>query len=306
MVFQEAIERYLEWKRMTVKTGTARTYEMVIKQFCLYVSAAYGPDCRIEDIKVEDITRWFILMRNLKWAQNSFIPKAVALRKFFEYWKLQDYQVIDPALIPIPPKEFRLPRVATEEHFKQLMAAIPIKTNDPRHIRNRAIVMMLWDSGARIGEILSLDDKGIDLNKSKAVVNTEKSRGRRPFREIFWSQATNEAMKKWAAKRKHLEGVFDFKDAEAFFISATSWKAGERFTIRGAGEMLRRYCNRAKLPYMNAHSLRHHKGHDIINSGGSAADVMNVLGHSTLASSSVYTMMFNKELEDRARKFIKS
>jgi site-specific recombinase XerD len=44
-------------------------------------------------------------------------------------------------------------------------------------------------------------------------------------------------------------------------------------------------------------------GHDIITQGGSAADVMNILGHATLASSSIYTMMTGKELENRYRTF---
>ncbi len=44
-------------------------------------------------------------------------------------------------------------------------------------------------------------------------------------------------------------------------------------------------------------------GHSIIKQGGSTADVMNILGHSSLESSSVYTLMMNKELEERYRKF---
>ncbi len=67
--------------------------------------------------------------------------------------------------------------------------------------------------------------------------------------------------------------------------------------------MLRRYSNRAGIPYLNAHSFRHHMGHDIIQKGGSAADVMNILGHATLSSSSIYTMMNDKELEARYRLF---
>ena len=72
---------------------------------------------------------------------------------------------------------------------------------------------------------------------------------------------------------------------------------------KGLAEILRRYSNRAEIPYMNAHSFRHHMGHDIISQGGSAADVMNILGHASLSSSSIYTMMTGKELEDRYNVF---
>jgi site-specific recombinase XerD len=98
-----------------------------------------------------------------------------------------------------------------------------------------------------------------------------------------------------------------FDDSAALFISICSGQhetAGKRFSIKGVGEMLRRYSNRAKLPYLNAHSFRHHMGHHIIKSGGSSADVMNILGHSSVQSSTIYTMMTDVELEKRYRFFM--
>ena len=67
--------------------------------------------------------------------------------------------------------------------------------------------------------------------------------------------------------------------------------------------MLRRYSNRARIPFVNPHSFRHHMGHDVIQKGGSSADVIKHLGHSTLASSTIYTMMIDRELEERYRTF---
>jgi site-specific recombinase XerD len=55
---------------------------------------------------------------------------------------------------------------------------------------------------------------------------------------------------------------------------------------------------------MNAHSFRHRVGHHIIKSGGSSADVMNILGHSSVQSTTIYTMMSDLELEKRYRYFM--
>ena len=99
----------------------------------------------------------------------------------------------------------------------------------------------------------------------------------------------------------------EFKEPDALFLSICAGQydtTGRRFTIRGVGEMLRRYSNRAKLPYLNAHSFRHHMGHHIIQSGGSSADVMNILGHASVQSSTIYTMMTDHELEKRYRGFM--
>jgi integrase/recombinase XerC len=264
-------------------------------------------NCHIEQIGVTDIVQWFGLMTDLQWDRNSFIPKAIALRKFFEYFQHQNLPVVDPWLIPVPSKQYKLPRVATDEKYSQLLNVIP-DNNDPRHIRNKAIISMLWDTGARNGEILSLDMNDIDLQNKRAVISTEKNRGSRPFRELFWTEQTNDNLGRWITKREYLKNKITFAEPNALFISICSSglnnKQGYRFNIKGTGEMLRRYCNRAGIDYQNAHSFRHRKGHSIIEQGGSSADVMNVLGHASVQSSSIYTMMRGPELEARARKFM--
>lgn len=291
MKFSDAIQRFSAWRLFKVKTHTVKGYDKELRTFCLFLR---DPD--IEAITVDNVMEYLNGMRLLGWSHNSFIPKCMALRKFFEFFRLHGYRVINEDLIPLPRKEYAIPRVATEEGYQRLLKAIPVN-NDPRHTRNRAIITLLWDSGARNGEIVSLNLPDMDYKRKRALIMTEKSRGRRPMREIFWKEETNDNLLRWVEKRSKLRQ----KDAGALFVSTSGAKVGERFTIKGLGEMLRRYSDRAKLPVLNPHSFRHHLGHEIVNRGGSAADVMNILGHSTLASSSVYTMMTDKELELRYR-----
>lgn len=293
MKFSEAIHKFSTWRLFKVKTGTVKGYDKELRTFCLFLR---NP-C-VEQIQLSDVMEYLTGMQELGWNHNSFIPKCMALRKFFEFCRLQGHQVLNEELIPIPRKDYRIPRIVTGEAYSRLLAVIPIN-NDPRHIRNRAIINLLWDTGARNGEIVALDLSDINLDRMRALIKTEKSRGRRPIRELFWTHATNESLGKWLNKRSQVRE----KDPNAVFVSACSANVGRRFTIKGVGEMLRRYSNRARIPYVNPHSFRHHMGHDIIQKGGSSADVMNILGHSSLASSTVYTMMTDHELEERYRKF---
>jgi site-specific recombinase XerD len=293
MKFSEAIHRFSTWRTFKVKVGTVKGYDKELRIFCLFLRNPH-----IEEIQLNDVMDYLTGLRELGWNHNSFVPKCMALRKFFEFCRRQGHGVLNEDLIPIPRKEYRIPRVVTVEVYRQLLAAIPVN-NDPRHIRNRAIIDLLWDTGARNGEIVALDLNDIDLSRTRALIRTEKSRGRRPLRELFWTHGTNESLGNWLQKRSRMPQ----KDPDAVFVSTCSTNVGQRFTIKGVGEMLRRYCNRARIPCVNPHSFRHHMGHDIIHKGGSAADVMNILGHSTLASSTIYTMMTDKELEERYRKF---
>lgn len=305
MLLSEAIEKFTKWRTFQVKKTTVTGYDLVLCQFCIFMR-----NCEIERVGPNDVATWFTLQSELKWQQNTFIPKAQALRKFFEFYLLQGMNVLNPKLIPMPSKQYHLPRVATAEDYQRILGAIPTNTRDPRHMRNRAIIMLLWDTGARNGEILSLKEDDIDTVRKRAVIKTEKSKGKRPFREIFWTDETNEVLKVWITKREYLRQQVMPHMSTSLFVSVCSSRtlgvSGQQLSISGVGEMLRKYCVRAQIPYVNAHSFRHHMGHDIITQGGSAADVMNILGHATLSSSSIYTMMTGKELESRYRLFKRS
>lgn len=299
MKLSEAVCQFNNWRNFKVGKSTTKGYDLVLKQFCLFTR-----DCELESVRLTDVMDWFNLMGNLNWDRNSFIPKAIALRKFFEFYQQNGYQVINPWLIPVPSREHSLSRVASEEDYHKLIEAVPTTRKDPRHIRNLAIINLLWDTGARNGELLSLDVNDLNLEKRAAVIRTEKNRGSRPFREIFWTETTNKNLKKWLGKRNELKASFDFKDQDAVFLSLCHIKQGQRLSIKGVGEILRQYCKRADLPYVNAHSFRHHMGHQIIKAGGSNADVANILGHASLQSTMVYTRMSSPEIEQRYRKLV--
>ncbi len=249
------------------------------------------------------------LMRDLGWNENGFVGKTIAFHKFFEFSHLMGWKTLDPELIPISHMQHKIPKVITEENYQKVLSAIPEEPNermkwgryDIQSVRNRAIINLLWDTGARNSEICSLNISDLQLSEHKAVIHTEKSRGRRPFREIFWTESTNDDIIRWLAARKKL--TIKDNDSDALFISVASQHFGYRLNKRGVAWLLQKYSHMVGLPTQNAHSFRHHMGRDIINKGGTNSDVMNILGHSSMQSSMIYTMLENKELAERYHRF---
>lgn len=252
---------------------------------------------------------WYIEgLRNLGWTPNGINLIMVGIKKLFEFCNIRGYKVLDENLIPLPEKEYNIPRVANIESFNKVFKQIP-NNNNAYNVRNRAILKMLWDTGARSGEICSLNQSDIDLKKHMSIIRTEKNRGRRPIRQIFWTDETNCLLKKWIDKLMSLKEKFTFKDDDALFITIASCPKqpirGKRISPYNVAELLRYLSNKAHLPTVNAHSFRHAMGRDIIQACKNSASVSNILGHSHLDSSYVYTMLFGEELKNEWSKVIR-
>jgi integrase/recombinase XerC len=292
MKLREAINQFTEWKSYQSADSTVRGYTQDLKM--LSIMLRYQGVLEIEDLRLPHVMRCLKDMLEDGWTNASLMRKCMALRKFLEFMRMVGVNTLDKELIPVPKPEYKMPRVASEENYRKLLAVVP-KNNDPRHIRNRAIIMLLWDTGLRIGELTSLNVGDVDTGLKRGTVRTEKNRGSRTHRPFFWTAATNKSLVHWIAKRGD-------KSDPALFISCSSWKVGQRMDTSGIGEALRSYSNKAGLPYMNPHSFRHHLGHEIIHKGGSSADVANILGHASLLSTLKYTQMSDPEVESRYRR----
>lgn len=280
---------------------TAARYLITLRIFCLCMQ-----DMPLEDVDLPHIIWYFKELERLGWKPNGMNLIGLALKKFFEFCHLRGYNVaFSEQLIPVREKEFNIPRVTNIKDFRRLLAQVPVNTSSPNHIRNRAFLLLLWDTGARSGELCMLDDENLKFKadgSGSAFIKTEKSRGRRPVREINWTAETGKAIKRWMKKRDELHKLFTFQNPEALFttISKAPGSAirGSRMTARGIAEMMRMLSNRAGFSAVtNAHSVRHSFGRDTIQALHDNSAVSNQLGHASLDSSWVYTMLFGEELK---------
>lgn len=299
MRLNEAIEKFKKFYGLKIKPKSLSGYELDLRQFCLYMRNPV-----IEDIKDEHITSYFSEMISLGWKQNSLLPKSIALRKFFEYWSKKGYNVVKSDLIPIPQRTYVMPRVAEKWEYDLVMKSLPKNSTDTRVIRNRAIINLLYDTGARVGEIVSLNIDDLDLENRVAVIKTEKSRGISPVRRLFWEKETNDDLMAWIKAREKISEKTNFKDPKALFVGVRNWQTGKRLTNSSVSIFMRHLSRELGLPIvLNPHSFRHLKGNDLSRMGANNSVISQILGHSSLASSYIYTMMSGKELGEIAKSY---
>ncbi len=311
MKLSEAIREFVELRTAKGPRSrkTAARYQITLRIFCLCMQ-----DPELNEIDLTHILWYFKELERLGWKPNGVNLVGIALKKFFEFCHLRGYEVpFSEQLIPIREKEFHIPRVMNLKDFKKLITQIPKRSNRPNHIRNLALLLLLWDTGARSGELCMLDENDLQFKKNgsgMALIKTEKSRGRSPIRQIFWTPETGKAIKRWQKKKKELHKFFTFKDPEALFVSILKSPSadvrGSRMNNRGVAEMMRMLSNQAGLPLVaNAHSVRHSFGRDTIKSIRSDSAASSLLGHASIESSLTYTRMFGQDLFDQWKKVSK-
>lgn len=299
----EAIQECAKHEGFGLTKRTIEGYNRQRLQFCIYL---HNP--HIEEVKESDVTGYFRLLLECGWAQNGVQHYSIAIRNLLSYWKKRGRKVLDPELIPIPKREFKMPRVAEYWQYQAFLDSLPTVTNDKRHPRNRALAMLLYDTGARCNEVLMLNIKDLDFSnpeQGRAIIKTEKSQGRRPIREIFWTPETTMAIRVWLEAREELKKNVVFADPDALFVGVRCWQTGMRITVGAVDMMFRKQSRIAGIPPIRPHMLRHLKGHDLNDEGANNSTISGILGHSSLQSSYIYTMMNSKELQQAAFKYNK-
>jgi integrase/recombinase XerC len=255
----------------------------------------------ITEVSESDVIAYMRMLIELNFKNNSLIPKRQAVINFFRYWRRKGYAVMDHELVPGVRREFRMPDVATEEDFRTVINSIPTGTNDALHIRNRAILLFLEATGCRNGEMCALDVDDLDFANRKVMISTEKNRGSKPFREVFWvgNDETQKALQNWLRKRSEMQKHIPFKDPEAMFVGGRGWQTGKRLTTGAVCIAMRKLSRRAGLPFtLHPHMLRHKFGHDLNNQGANGFTISDLMGHSAVNSTQIYTVMNNREARD--------
>lgn len=293
MLIKNAIIEYEKWKGLTASKPTMRGYSMSLRQFAVFV----GSRRHVENITIHDITDWFSEMVEMGWDSNSFLPKASALRDFFKFLSLNKYNTLDPRLITIPRKTHKPIEVIRADDFQKALQYLEATKEGMAKKRDMAIFWLLWDTGMRVGEVCSLNVEQID--NGKALIKTEKAKHSRPYRTVIWSQQAQICVEDWLNDRLEIE-----TDHNALFIGLDTRREYKRLSTRNVQRVVKEVSDNLKLPTLTPHTFRHSKAHRIIEKGGSGADVMNVLGHSNLSTSSRYVEMAGNELETRAKLFI--
>ena len=292
MDISKATRQFLEY--LEVERGrsvkTVENYDRYLERFVNKMEVK-----TIFDIN-DDMVRNYRLWLNRLPTQSGNVKTntqnyhLIALRSLLKYLRARGFDVLSPDAIPLAKVGMRdLDLINYDELLRLLNAP---KGDDIISLRDNAILKTLFSTGLRVSELISLS-RNIDLSRDDISI---RGKGEK-VRVVFLSPNSKEAIKIYLDKREDIN--------DALFVSKQSTsKETTRLTSRSIERIVAKYAKECGISKkVTPHIIRHSFATDLLANGADIRSVQELLGHSNLATTQIYTHITNKRLSDVHKKF---
>lgn len=286
--FKQALEQFVTYIQLEKNFSplTVRDYQKDILDFYTFLQVE-----GVEDLtQVEYIhARLFVTkLYEEKKARTTISRKISSIRSFFKFLN-KEYNLDDTAFQALyhPKKELRLPHFFYEEELTKLFESN--EGEDPKALRNMALLELLYATGIRVSELTSIELKDVDFSLNILRVM---GKGRKE-RYVPFGHFAAEAMQHYLAESRP-KLVKDIKHTKLFVNMR-----GGALTARGVRYILNDMVKQAELhTNIYPHMLQHTFATHLLNNGADLRTVQELLGHSNLSSTQVYTHVTKEHLRN--------
>ena len=229
---------------------------------------------KLNNVSEEICSSWIGSLYSMNIGARSIQRHLSSVKGFFKY--LQKNHLINQSpfeLISGPKTEKKLPESLTPEQINRLL---DFKPSSLIEIRDLAIIELMYSSGLRVSETVNVDIQDFEENNDFLRVIGKGSKTRLVPLGRFAISAINN----WLEERKKITS-----DDGALFIN----KAGGRLTTRSVQLRLKKLAVKQGLPPINPHMLRHSFATHMLESSGDLRSIQELLGHSSLSTTQIYT-----------------
>ncbi len=269
---------------------TAENYRLYLERF-----VEFSEDVQVEKITTEIIRKYRLWLNRYKNEINdelSTITQSyhlIALRGFLKYLSSRDIASLSADKIVLP-KVSR--KQVTFLHYDEVVRLLGvIDTQSEEGHRDRAIIELLFSSGLRVSELVSLDRGHINTTRREFMV---RGKGQKD-RPVFVSDAAAKYVEEYVSLRlDNLPPLFLSYSRNN--ISSTSGDY-RRLGARSVQRMISKYAKLAGITkHVSPHTLRHSFATDLLMNGADIRSVQSMLGHSSISTTQVYTHVTDEHL----------
>jgi len=297
---------YLEGEK-NASGHTVQNYVLDIRQYCeITWGAGAEPPYPWGEADRFTARKFLVFFQKLEMAPTTTARKLSALRSFYRFLMREEYVEQNPfSGLNLPKKGSYLPQILSVTEAGKLLDA-PVQHDESQPAgnakqklwreymvaRDAAILEMLYSTGMRINELISLPEESIDLLSGVARV---RGKGKKERLCPLGSPAVRALMKNLELRENVwlLEGRRDARSP--VFLN----KNGGPITARSIERMMKKYLLFCGLnPELTPHSLRHSFATHLLDAGADLRSVQELLGHASLSTTQIYTHVSVERLKE--------
>ncbi|PSW19051.1 site-specific tyrosine recombinase XerD [Photobacterium sanctipauli] len=281
------IERFLDamWMERGLSENTLASYRNDLKKLGNWVEEQ---GLSLDSVSADDLQRYQQWLFDADFKQTSRARMASAIRRLFQYLHREKVRDDDPSAMLVSPKlPKRLPKDITEEQVDALLDAPD--PNDPIELRDKAMLELLYATGLRVTELVSLTMENVSLRQGVVRVTGKGDKERLvPMGEnaIDWIEQFIATGRPQLLGEKSSDVVFPSKRAKQM-TRQTFWHRIKHYAVIAGID----------TDTLSPHVMRHAFATHLLNYGADLRVVQMLLGHSDLSTTQIYTHVATERLK---------
>lgn len=283
------MQLFLEY--LTVELGlsvnTRQAYERDLRLFCK--TLGFKNSDALINVNREQITGYMTQLKEKGLAAATIARKLAAIKAFYRFMTAEGYMDANPAeVVEAGTKGIKLPRVLSEDEVVRLLNQPDITTAEG--FRDRTMLEVLYATGMRVSELINLTLERVDLNMKYIIAFGKGSKERIVPLGSVAAEFLQQYLEKVRPKLTHED-----RNTNIVFLAF----GGHELTRQRFWQIIRAYGRKANInKALTPHILRHSFATHLLDNGADLRSVQELLGHSDISTTQIYTHLTNKRLRD--------
>ncbi|MBP3538853.1 MAG: site-specific tyrosine recombinase XerD [Oscillospiraceae bacterium] len=280
----EIFEKYLRDEKKA-SSNTVSSYLRDIRQYCDYLDT--HTESSIENASEENVSDYIEHLRAAGKSVATVSRSIASIKSMYTNLCIKQYLKFNPALKLVPEKSTqKLPQILTSKEVETLLEQP--QCIDAKGYRDKAMLELLYATGIRVTELIDLNIT--DVNLTAGVIRCE-SRNKERFIPLY--PAAIKAVSEYVALVR--PQMIATPDEQSLFVNVS----GERMSRQGFWKIIKYYQKKAGIEKdITPHTLRHSFAAHLLENGADIHAIQEMLGHSDISSTQVYSHLIKKQLKD--------
>lgn len=272
-------------KEKQLSANTLESYNRDVRQYIQYLDDKQIS--LLSNTNKTTVITYMIYLQKLGKATSTISRNLASIRSFYQFLLLNKLVEVDPTInLESPKSEKKLPNILSLKEIDTLLNQP--EDDSPKGVRDKAMLELLYATGIRVTELISLNASDVNMNMGYIRCNSSNKERIIPIGSIALK-----ALKDYSEAYDHV--ISNIQVNSPLFMNVQ----GKRLTRQGFWKIIKAYTKKANIQKkITPHTLRHSFATHLIQNGADLKSVQEMLGHSDISTTQVYMNLSKSKIKE--------